>query len=493
MVSEAGAPLVPILRSTGAPLDPETLESWYFALSTAISSELPHDLLAVWVYPASGGAALIAPAALADDHLTVPTPPDVSPRRLELLEEIIRDAGYPSAMARAIRSDDRETGLLLFAALQPDIYRAREHAAADAVAEQLAPMFARVARRWGLDPGEGGSAAREAAIVSVAAVVASATTAHGLATDLRQALGRYLAADRLELLVPGASTEQWYRLGEHPGGPLWSDPDLVLGRADLDVTALFGAGDMLLREDARPGSAFPGQADGAIMRSILGVRLGVAGRTAGCILLGSTEPHRYAEPDLELLRAVAPLVAIRTEALVAAGHLQIVRSHLATLRSVPAHLGRLAEMLASTSDSAEATRRFAVEVNAVLVFERLHFALRLTEDDRVAIVGPGETRPLPDLPLTPITGTGLGRVVRGEVPNLTVRAERRADLIVSLRVAGQVIGAMVLTGGDAGMFGQADVEMAQQLADLIAPHLELVRRGAIAPPMMPGWKRAPKF
>jgi hypothetical protein len=38
------------------------------------------------------------------------------------------------------------------------------------------------------------------------------------------------------------------------------------------------------------------------------------------------------------------------------------------------------------------------------------------------------------------------------------------------------------------------VEAAQQLADLVAPHLELLRRAAIAPPpMIPGWKRAPKF
>jgi hypothetical protein len=52
---------------------------------------------------------------------------------------------------------------------------------------------------------------------------------------------------------------------------------------------------------------------------------------------------------------------------------------------------------------------------------------------------------------------------------------------------------MVLTG-DPSRFGRGDVEIAQQLADLVAPHLELIRRAAMAPPpMMPGWKRAPKF
>ena len=64
----------------------------------------------------------------------------------------------------------------------------------------------------------------------------------------------------------------------------------------------------------------------------------------------------------------------------------MVRSHLATLRAVPSHLGRLAETLATTADSAEATRRFAAEAMGLLSFERLHFALRLTEEDRVAVV-----------------------------------------------------------------------------------------------------------
>jgi GAF domain-containing protein len=108
-------------------------------------------------------------------------------------------------------------------------------------------------------------------------------------------------------------------------------------------------------------------------------------------------------------------------------------------------------------------------------------------------VAPGEARALPDLPLTPVAGTGLGRVVRGELANLLVRAEQRTDLIVGLRVGGRVIGAMVLTG-DATRFGRGDMETAQQLADMVAPHLELLRRTAMAPPpMMPGWKRAPRF
>jgi GAF domain-containing protein len=490
MFPDYETPLVPLLLPGEESADAETLETWYLALSNAVSSDLPHDLLAVWVYPASGGVALIAPAALAADQLTVPAPPDISPAALGLLEEIIRDAGYPSVMAEVIRLDDRATGLILFAALRDDTYGEPERAMAAGVAAHLAPMFNRLARRWGqpdeaVPPEETGSSV----VAAVARMIGTTDNPRAFALALRETLAPFLAADRLEILVPGTSPEQWYRLSEHPGGPLWSDPDLIVNRSRLDVPALFGVNDSVLLADAGPDAAVMP----APVRAVAGVWLTTGGRATGALLVGSTEPGRYGEGDIRLLADVAALVGIRVESFVAAGNLQVVRSHLATLRAVPAHLGRLAEMLATTTDSAEATRRFAAEAMGLLSFERLHFALRLAEEDRVAVVAPGEARALPDLPLTPVAGTGLGRVVRGELANLLVRTEQRTDLIVGLRVGGRVIGAMVLTG-DASRFGRGDVETAQQLADLVAPHLELLRRVAVAPPpMMPGWKRAPRF
>ncbi len=490
MFPDREIPLVPSLPPGEESADAETLETWHLALSNAISSDLPHDLLGVWLYPAAGGAALIAPAALAADQLTVPLPPDISPATLGLLEEIIRDAGYLSVMAQVVESGDRATGLLLFAALPEAIYDDAARAMAGGVASALAPMFARLARKWGLpaEPAHEGSA-EDTVVTSVARMVGSAENPRAFALALREALAPFVAAEQLEILVPGTSPEQWYRLSGHPGGPLWSDPDLVVTRSRVDLPALFGVNETLLIADAGGGSALlPAPA-----RSIAGVWLEAGGRTAGALLLGAGEPGRYGERDVALLAAIAPLVAIRVESFVATGNLQIVRTHLATLRAVPSHLGRLAEVLATTGSSAEATRLFASEAGSVLPFDRLHFALRLAEDDRVAVMAPGETRPLPDLPLTPVAGTGLGRVARGELANLMVRAERRTDLIVGLRVGGEVIGAMVLTG-DANRFGRGDVEIAQQLADLVAPHLEILRRAAVAPPPpIPGWKRAPKF
>lgn len=502
MSPDRETPLVPLLLPGEESADAEILETWHLALSNALSSDLPHDLLGVWLYPEQGGVALIAPAALAADQLTVPVPPDITPDTLRLLEEIIADAGYPSVIATVVRTGGRETGLLLFAALREAVYGEHERAITDAVAERLGPMFGRLARRWGREPDGAAETPRgdatSSAVGAVARVVAAAASPRDFARALREALAPFVPADRLEILVPGTTADQWYRLGEHPGGPLWTDPQLIVSRASLDVPALFGVNNTVLMADAVTGPIiFPAHAAGegeAPMRAVVGVWLESGGKTVGTLLLGSAEAERYGEADVELLGAIAPLVAVRAEGFVAAGHLQLVRSHLATLRAVPAHLGRLAEMLASISDSGEALRRFATEAAAVVTFERLHFALSLTEEDRVAILAPGEARALPDLPLTPVAGTGLGRVVRGELPNLTVRAEQRSDLIVGLRVGGRVIGAMVFTGTGAVMFGRGDVEAAQQLADLVAPHLELLRRAAIAPPpMIPGWKRAPKF
>ena len=65
MESLGAGPLVPLLRPGEDPADPVTLLTWYEALSSALSADVPHDLFAFWIYPASGGAVLLAPEAQA--------------------------------------------------------------------------------------------------------------------------------------------------------------------------------------------------------------------------------------------------------------------------------------------------------------------------------------------------------------------------------------------------------------------------------------------
>ena len=124
----------------------------------------------------------------------------------------------------------------------------------------------------------------------------------------------------------------------------------------------------------------------------------------------------------------------------------------------------------------------------------LEFAVRLTDERRVAVVRPGAATPLADLPQEPIEGTGVAQVVRGELPYLlTAQDEGQGAvsvLVVPLRTGGRVLGAMAMTARGSESFSRTDMALAQQLADLAAPHLELARRsGGLGGPIMPGWRR----
>ena len=51
--------------------------------------------------------------------------------------------------------------------------------------------------------------------------------------ELARALEPVLPHDHLELLIEDADGARMYRLGEHAGGAVWTDPSLVIGREDL--------------------------------------------------------------------------------------------------------------------------------------------------------------------------------------------------------------------------------------------------------------------
>src|SRR5918995_4512153 len=100
----ASEPLVPILRLDQGVGDADALATWHQALSNALAADVPHDLLALWLYPQAGGVVLLGPEALAQDDLSVPLPsPQLQPDQLVILEEIVRDAGYRSAASFPIR------------------------------------------------------------------------------------------------------------------------------------------------------------------------------------------------------------------------------------------------------------------------------------------------------------------------------------------------------------------------------------------------------
>ena len=174
-----------------------------------------------------------------------------------------------------------------------------------------------------------------------------------------------------------------------------------------------------------------------------------------------------------------------------AGHLQVLRSHVASQRTTTSRLARIVEALASAKDSAEATLRAQSEAAGMLGFDEMIIALKLGDELRVAQFSPGERRPLPDLPQQAPGADALGQVLRGERRSVLEDDRGRTRMIVPLRVAGRISGAIIFTASGEGMFGGADEDLARQIADALAPHLELLRRTAISPPI-PGWKRSPR-
>jgi hypothetical protein len=498
----ADEPLVPILRLDQGAGDADALATWHQALTNALAADVPHDLLGLWLYPHTGGVVLLGPEALAQDDLSVPLPsPQLDPGQLAILEEIVRDAGYPSTASLPIRFGRRDVGLLLVAGLEPGRYRGMDLMVLRLVAQRLAPSLARLARQWeGSGGGQGHAPERIASLLDgVAQASAAGGTPNLLAAALSHALEPLIPHDRLELMLSGPGGGRYYRLGEHLSGALWADPSLTLDSTSLDLAgAAEPHGRILLGDagrDARwPRGYFtvPGTA-GAELRAVVGARATGPTQITTYLLLGSVGPDLYDEADAELLSRVAALIAPHVALLVD----QAARERESATDAVPppdTHLSQIVEVLALGTEPDDTTRRVAQLAGRVLPFDELHFALRLTEGDRVVLLDPGERRPLPDLASVPVAGTALGQVLQGELPHFFALAQGEARLIVPLRVAGRVHGALVLTAAPPAVLNPAHVEPAQRLADVIAPHLELLRRAAmLPPPFRPGWKREPKL
>ncbi len=494
-----GEPLVPILRVEEGLGDPIALATWHEALSDALSVDVPHDLLGLWLFPVSGGAVLLGPTALAPDELAVPLPsPQLHRRDLALLEEIIHNAGYGSVMALPIRFGRRDVGLLLAADLRPGCYADDELVLLTAAARRLAPAMGRMARQWG-----GGSAGdRAQRVASLVDAVVEAGSHAGTAQLYIAALSRALEAliphDHLELLLSDAGGGRHYRLGEHVGGPLWADPSLELGRDLLDPAALTDGEGRILLADACRDARWPrgyftaAEPAGAELRAVVGARFGGSGGVAGYVIAGGIGPDLYDADDAALIARVAGLIAPQVGLLARAGE---ERQALRTPReqAIPSLLVQAAEALATAREAGAATRLVTEIAERFLPFDQMRYAVRLSEGDRVVLFEAGERRPLPDLPLVPVAGTALAQVLHGEIPSSFVLVQGEARLVVPLRVAGRIHGALLFTAAPPAVLNEAHVRPAQQLADVVAPHLELLRRAALLPPpFRPGWKREPR-
>jgi len=486
------SPLIPILRAGDGMPDRDDLATWHEALAEAVGVEISHDLFALWLYPASGGVELIGPEALAQDDLPVPLPkPRLSDEGMAKLAAIVERAGYRSVACLPIRFGPTDVGLLLVAALEADRYDAAARETLGQVAEAIAPTFSRIARQQGA--AAGGAAPDMAS--DLAAAWTEARSPRDFFALASEVFGRVVPHEVFEVLIPGPSPGRQYRLGAHAGGPPWAEAALVVAKDRLDLFTLFeGRPTLDLREsavDARLTELFSDALPtGQAIRSLIGVRVTSSGHLAGHILVGSTQAGGYPGADLAALVRLGDILGPKIDTYVLSSQLQGLRKQLVTLRNAPAHHARVADMLATTAQFAEASRRLAEETRAMLPCDRLTLAVRLSEGDRVVLVEPGEPKHWSDLPLVPIAGTPLGRVLKGEVADVVTEGLKATELIVPLRVSGRIVGALVLAARGFGALGPGDVAPVQQLADLVAPHVELVRRAALLPaPVIAGWKR----
>jgi hypothetical protein len=493
---------VPILRVEQGLADPLVLETWHEALSNGLSVDVPHDLLALWLYPVGGGVALLGPSALAQDDLTIPLPaPQLERRQLAVLEEIIGNAGYKSVVCLPVRSGRRDVGLLLAADLRPGRYGDEEVVLLTSAARRLAPTLGRMARQWELVHGDvSDRGVRAAALVdAVVEAAAHAATPQIYVSALSRALEPLLPHDHLELLVADSSGRRLFRLGEHAGGPLWRDPSLELGADLLDPAALADAQGRILLADACRDDRWPrgyftaAEPVGAELRAIVGARYEAPQAISGWLFAGGVGPDLYDAEDAALLARVGGLIAPLV-ALLARSEEERQTRRPSREDAIPGALLQAAEALATAGHPGDALRRVAEIAERYLAFDQMRCAVRLSEGDRVVLLEPGERRPLPDLPLVPVAGTPLAGVLHGETPSSFTLEEGEARLIVPFRVAGRIHGALVLTAAPPAVLNPAHTGPAQQLADVLAPHLELLRRVALLPPpFRPGWRRERKL
>ncbi|HSE27415.1 MAG TPA: hypothetical protein VLA95_04245 [Gemmatimonadales bacterium] len=497
-------PPIPVLRLEATAPDEVALDTWREVLSGALGSELPHSLLALWLFDAAGQPVLLGPPALAEDHLQVPQPaPRIDHRELEKLEDILRRAGYASALALGIPLGDQDVGLILVADFPKGLYGDDQLLFLRRTAEAIGPSLGRVARMLaGGPPAVESRASGGDDLLRDLGRALAAPTPKAIATGLSAALQPALPHDRLAIVVREPTLPDLYLLSGHESGMLWGEPALVIPAAAFDADSLAAGAASFVVPDAGAGRpAWPPTAGTSPMRSVAGAALRGTEGALGWVLVGSGSPGLLDDAARVQLEAVAPLVAPRVEALLLGFRAQVLRSHLGVLRNVPASLARVAELLAATPQLGAALRLVAREAASLLPFTRLEVAVRMGSGEDVAMLGPGDTRPIAELPVTSAAGSDLGRVVRGEQPHALATGrpggEVTGALIVPLRVAGRITGALLLHAAGPEGFGRPDAALAQQLADVLAPQVELARRmhGAPGPnvPVPPSIRRPASY
>lgn len=479
--------LLPVLPVGAGPPDPVAIATWHLAVSDALSGELPHDLLALWLFPEGGGVALLGPEGLAEDQVMVPRPdPFLGQEQLLALEDRIRQAGYASVIASPIRDERRDLGLLLLAALTAGRFGPLQAIRLFELLRQFPAPFQRLAARYPNAPGElvlPQAAEADLLLPTLVRTGAAARSPEELLTRLSHALQRLLPHDHLLVALREPRSGRWHWLGQGKSTGRWGAGPRAALPAPSGMAALeerLGEQDVMAVPDLaaeRGGLAWPLRhepAGGPRVHAALVARLRSHGESVGFLLLGSAASDLYRPEDEALLGRVTDAVALLSVAVQAHEDTAALRRTVATLEGPGGAIARAVRTLAATPDLDAAIAAVGAALRELSGATSCRFAIALAADDAV-LLEPGHLRPFPDLPLVPVTGAAFAPVLMGQAPLVLTPGAESEELIVPLRVAGHPFGAVILVGPAGGRFASVTLAV-QQLADTLAPHLELLRR-----------------
>ncbi|HET9276448.1 MAG TPA: hypothetical protein VFN96_10290 [Gemmatimonadales bacterium] len=487
-----GDSLVPLLPSGDGAPDPVAISTWHIALSESIAPEIPHELLALWLFPETGGVVLLGPDALAQDQVPMPEPaPRLLQDQLYALEEIFRRAQYQSALAIPVRNDRRDSGVMVLGGLDRGLYGPRQAQALQSFARRLAPVLDDLGRRMSaasphvaLEP----SMTLEALPAHLGRASCEASDGPDLVRRASGILYGLLPHDRLEILVASGPEGTWSPLSGQLPRRRWAKADAALDPMAA-IVARFDTAATLLIDDLTESvpevewTADPAGGSAVPIRGVVGSRLQVAGETVGFLILGSVARQAYRPDDEELVTAAAGFLAPRVGGLVGESRRDAVRAEAAVgTVSVPPVI-RSVTLLAGTAHLGEALSRFGDELRKVVEHDALAIHLRWGEDEVVPIDA-AALRPLADLTASPLAGFEGAPLLRGDREWLVRSVPEGEVVMVPLRVAGRPAGTLSLRSrGFASP--RETAARAQPFADLLAPHLELLRRSAAPAPGRP--------
>jgi hypothetical protein len=406
------------------------------------------------------------------------------------LEQVLRRAKYGSAIAVPVKLVSRDVAVMVLGSFCRGAYGPVQALALKRLARALTTSLAGLAE---VMPSAAPHAALEPEMTLealpgyIARAAAEAATGPDLVRRVSGVIYPLLPHDRLEILASGSKPGTVVPLSGN--SPRKNSRIGAAFEPFREIIARFGDAPTLSLDDL---TELTGDSDWAIgggatspqpARGVLGSRLEVGGQTVGYLLIASVAAQAYRPDDEDTLAMAGLLVATRVAGFRLAAEVAAFQAEIKVADMPVLPLIRAAEALAVTGQLQEGLHRFSEGLSALLPHDRITLHLRWGEEEVIEL-NPDSPRPFADIPAIAVDAFEGAPVLRGEQEWLVRAVEDGAELIVPLVVAGRAVGTL---GVQARSFHSSSdaAAVALQFANILAPHLELLRRGASAG-MSPG-------